>query len=194
MNEKLHLSPRQETAILQAVQNAEAAAVEIRSLAAMLLPPRQSGTEAQTLSCTASVGLSAEGWLRISLPVMLPRRGESDHARFLEEPLRTAIRDYFADRPRPRFHDCVLVYEHIYGSSRRRRFTDHDNLELKHCQDVLEGAFLENDTAALCSAFQCSHYGESDETRIWILTPEQYPAWLEVHRKSWRGTPKNAEI
>lgn len=106
------------------------------------------------------------------------------------EPLRAAIRDYFADRPWPKFRTCVLVYEHIYGLSRSRCFIDHDNLELKHCQDVLEAAFLAHDTSALCSAFQCSHHGGQDGTRIWILPPEQFPEWLKTHSECWQAPPK----
>ena len=76
-------------------------------------------------------------------------------------------------------------------SGRSRRFIDHDNLELKHCQDVLEASFLSNDTAALCSAFQCSHRGEQDGTRIWILPPEQFPEWLKNHPECWQQHHRN---
>lgn len=86
-----------------------------------------------------------------------------------------------------------MVYEHIYDISRSRRFIDHDNLELKHCQDVLEAAFLTNDTAALCSAFQCSHHGEQDGTRIWILLPEQFPEWLNSHPECWNSTTETMQ-
>mgnify|MGYP007085199614 FL=1 len=98
------------------------------------------------------------------------------------------LRRAFPDRLPPKFHICVLAYEHIYGPG--RRFLDHDNLELKHCQDVLEAAFLTNDTSALCSAFQCSHRGERNATRIWVLPAEAFPKWLESHRESWAGPPE----
>ena len=87
----------------------------------------------------------------------------------------------------------MLVYEHIYDINRNRRFIDHDNLELKHCQDVLEAAFLANDTAALCSAFQCSHRGEQDGTRIWILLPEQFPEWLKSHPECWKSATETMQ-
>ena len=174
--------------LLQAVQDAESAVTELRRFAAsfLLMQSRQStpGTNATTI---ASVKSTEEGWLLISLPVMLPRRGEKDRARFLDEPLRAAIRCYCQDRALPKFQTCVLVYEHIYDAAYpRRRVTDHDNLELKHCQDVLEAAFLANDTASLCSVFQCSHPGEEVGTRIWILTPEQFEIWLGKHKTSWQ--------
>ena len=178
---------RCEQDLLQAVQDAEAAVTQLRRFAAsfLLMQGGQStpGTNATTI---ASVKSTEEGWLLISLPVMLPRRGEKDRARFLDEPLRAAIRSYFRDKPLPKFQTCVLVYEHIYdGAYPRRRVTDHDNLELKHCQDVLEAAFLTNDTASLCSAFQCSHPGETPGTRIWVLAPEQFESWLSKHKSAW---------
>ena len=174
--------------LLQAVQDAESAVTELRRFAAsfLLMQSRQStpGTNTTTI---ASVKSTEEGWLLISLPVMLPRRGGKDRARFLDEPLRAAVRRYCQDRALPKFQTCVLVYEHIYDAAYpRRRVTDHDNLELKHCQDVLEAAFMANDTASLCSVFQCSHPGEEVGTRIWILTPEQFEIWLGKHKTSWQ--------
>ena len=178
--------------LLQAVQDAESAVTELRRFAAsfLLMQSRQStpGTNTTTI---ASVKSTEEGWLLISLPVILPRRGEKDRARFLDEPLRAAIRCYCQDRALPKFQTCVLVYEHIYDAAYpRRRVTDHDNLELKHCQDVLEAAFLANDTASLCSVFQCSHPGEEPGTRIWILTPEQFEIWLNKHKSTWQKSQK----
>ena len=179
---------RCEQDLLQAVQDAEAAVTQLRHFAAsFLLMQNRRSTPGTNTTTIASVKSTEEGWLLISLPVILPRRGEKDRARFLDEPLRAAIRCYCQDRALPKFQTCVLVYEHIYDASYpRRRVTDHDNLELKHCQDVLEAAFLANDTASLCSVFQCSHPGEEVGTRIWILTPEQFEIWLGKHKTSWQ--------
>ena len=179
---------RCEPALLQAVQDAAAAVTQLRHFAAsFLLMQNRRSTPGTNTTTIASVKSTEEGWLLISLPVILPRRGEKDRARFLDEPLRAAIRCYCQDRALPKFQTCVLVYEHIYDAAYpRRRVTDHDNLELKHCQDVLEAAFLANDTASLCSVFQCSHPGEEVGTRIWILTPEQFEIWLGKHKTSWQ--------
>ena len=179
---------RCEQDLLQAVQDAEAAVTQLRHFAAsFLLMQNRRSTPGTNTTTIASVKSTEEGWLLISLPVILPRRGEKDRARFLDEPLRAAIRCYCQDRALPKFQTCVLVYEHIYDAAYpRRRVTDHDNLELKHCQDVLEAAFLANDTASLCSVFQCSHPGEEVGTRIWILTPEQFEIWLGKQKTSWQ--------
>ena len=179
-----------EQLLLDAVRSAEDAAIQLRQYAAAVLEPVQTvpGDAFFDNSQPASVESTPEGWLAASLPGMMPRRDDADRSRFLAGLLRDAIRRTFPEHDQPKFHACVLVYEHIYDISRSRRFTDHDNLELKHCQDVLEAAFLTNDTAALCAAFQCSHRGEQDRTRIWILPPEQFPEWLKSHPECWNGT------
>lgn len=183
---------RCERDLLQAVQEAEAAVTQLRRFAAsFLLMQNRESTPGTNITTVASVESTEEGWLLISLPVMLPRRGEKDRARFLDEPLRAAISRYCQDKPLPKFQTCVLIYEHIYDAAYpRRRVTDHDNLELKHCQDVLEAAFLINDTASLCSVFQCSHPGEEPGTRIWILTPEQFETWLNKRKSTWEKSQK----
>ena len=187
-----HLSLHSRKLLLEAVCSAEGAAIQLRQYAAATLPPLWELSEISgDTDLPASIEVAAEGWLRIELPCVMPRREDNDRSRFLAGLLRNVIHRAFPKHNQPRFHICVLVYEHIYDLSQSRRFIDHDNLELKHCQDALEAAFLTNDTSALCSAFQCSHRGAQDSTRIWILTPEQFPEWLERHSECWNGSAKN---
>lgn len=181
--------------LLDAVRSAEDAAIQLRQYAAAVLETVQTvpGDAFSDNSQAAVVEITPEDWLATSLPGMMPQRDDADHSRFLAGLLRDAIRRTFPEHNQPKFHTYVLVYEHIYDISRSRRFIDHDNLELKHCQDVLEAAFLTNDTAALCSAFQCSHRGEQDGTRIWILPPEQFPEWLKNHPECWSSTTETMQ-
>ena len=182
--------PRKNQLLMEAVSASEKASIRLREFAAATLPPEQTRTNLifSDANITISVESTPEGFLFLQLPVMLPKRSDEDRSRYLAGLLRVAIREKYREQLPPKFGTCVLVYEHIYDLSRNRRFIDHDNMELKHCQDVLEAAFLVNDTSALCSAFQCSHRGEQDSTRIWILTPEQFPEWLEKHPECWKGT------
>lgn len=183
-------TPREKQLLMEAVHATEAAAIQLRQFAAATLPAEHtdSATVFADASITASVEITAEGHLSLCLPVVLPKRNDEDRSRYLAGLLREAIRQKCSQQFLPKFRACVLVYEHIYDLSRSRRFIDHDNMELKHCQDVLEAAFLANDTSALCSAFQCSHRGDRDSTRIWILTPEQFHEWLKRHPECWKGT------
>ena len=185
-----HFIPWKDQLLMEAVSASEKASIRLREYAAATLPPEQASPNiiVSDPSITISVDVSHEGYLSLHLPVMLPKRSDEDRSRYLAGLLRVAIREKFQNQLPPKFGACVLIYEHSYDLSRCRRFIDHDNMELKHCQDVLEASFLINDTSALCSAFQCSHRGERDSTRIWILTPEQFPEWLERYPECWKGT------
>lgn len=182
--------------LLDAVRSAEDAAIQLRQYAAAALEPVQTvpGDAFSDNSQVTVIEITSEGWLAASLPGMMPRRDDADRSRFLAGLLRATVYRTFPEHDQPKFCACVLVYEHIYDISRSRRFIDHDNLELKHCQDVLEASFLSNDTAALCSAFQCSHRGEQDGTRIWILPPEQFPEWLKNHPECWSSTTETMQV
>ena len=185
----------QTSALLNALHEVESAAIQLRQFAARNLRTEDRMINPWDESHIADlVEITQDAYLKVSLPVMMPKRSERDSAKFLDGPLLAAIRTYFTDKPIPKYSSCVLVYEHIYAADRpRRRVTDHDNFELKHVQDILESAFLANDTSALCSAFQCSHKGKSDSTCIWILTPEQFPEWLSAHTDSWKPHRKSEE-
>lgn len=182
--------PRKDQLLLEAVSASEKASIRLREFAAATLLPEQTGSDVifADTNITVSVETNREGYLSLLLPVVLPKRDDEDRSRYLAGLLREAIRQKYSNQLPPKFGVCVLVYEHIYDLGRSRRFIDHDNMELKHCQDVLEAAFLVNDTSALCLAFQCSHHGDRDSTRIWILTPEQFPEWLENHPECWKRT------
>ena len=145
---KSHDPIRSERRLLEALRAAETATLALRDYAATVLPPGPPAAGGPSIGeeAPARVELLEGGWLAVTLEAVLPRRGDSDRSRFLAHSLRAAIRRAFPDRLPPKFHICVLAYEHIYGPG--RRFLDHDNLELKHCQDVLEAAFLTNDTSA----------------------------------------------
>ena len=188
-------NPRKNQLLLEALSASEKASILLREFAAATLPPEQTDPKVifADTKITVSVEITQEGYLSLLLPVVLPKRSDGDRSRYLARLLRDAIRCQYARELPPKFGVCVLVYEHSYDQSRVRRFIDHDNMELKHCQDVLEAAFLVNDTSSLCSAFQCSHHGEHDSTRVWILTPDQFTEWLKTHPECWRGSTEKIQ-
>ncbi len=175
-----------ESVLLDAVRHAENAAITLREFAVYTALRNSTRIDRAVREVTgASLTATDEDCVCVTLPAMLARRNDNDKSRYLAGLLRTQIHDRYAGKYFPKFRSCVIVYEQIYGAGSRRRFTDHDNLELKHVQDELETAFLVNDTSALCSAFQCSHIGEKDGTRIWIMKPERFSEWLDAHPDFW---------
>lgn len=187
--------PYRDSLLLDAVRLEENTAIQLRQYAAAVLMPAQAALENMLPdnSRFAAIETTPENWLAVSLPGVMPRRDDADQSRFLAGLLRDVIRRTFPEHDQPKFRACVLVYEHIYGISCSCRFIDHDNLELKPCQDVLEAAFLIDDTSGLCSAFQCSHRGDRDSTRIWILPPEQFPKWLKSYPECWNSTTETMQ-
>ena len=188
-------TPRKNQLLMEAVSASEKASIQLREFAAATLPPEQTGPNVifADTKITVSAEITQEGYLVLLLPVVLPKRSDEDRSRYLAGLLRDAIRHKYSDQLPPKFSVCVLVYEHIYDQSRVRRFIDHDNMELKHCQDVLEAAFLVNDTSSLCCAFQCSHRGAHDSTRIWLLAPDQFTEWLKKYPECWRGNTEKMQ-
>lgn len=187
--------PRKDQLLLEAVSASERASIRLREFAAATLLPEQTSLNISFADEKIAISIepTREGYLSLYLPVILPKRSDEDRSRYLAGLLQEAIHRKYSHQLPPKFGVCVLVYEHIYDLSRSRRFIDHDNMELKHCQDVLEAAFLVNDTSALCSAFQCSHCGDRDGTRIWILTPEEFPEWLKNHPECWKNTAEKMQ-
>ena len=176
-----------EQLLIDAVRNAERAAISLRDFAvceAMRDFPRIWRAAGDVTGAEAS---EPEGdCVCVTIPAMLAYRKDYDKARYLAGLLRTELRAASVAKRYPRFRRCVIVYEHIYSDGKARRFIDHDNMEFKHIQDELEAAFLVNDSADFCSAFQCSHAGETDRTRIWVMKPERFPEWLNGHPDLWR--------
>ena len=190
------LTQLEQVELLQDLRSAENLAIRLREKAMRCVDTVWDGDgpiPTEEADILVTVEPAGENGLVMTLPAMLPRRSRDDKARFLIWPMRRACRRFQSaymeshDGEEFRLRECVLAYEHIYGKSKRRRFVDHDNLELKHCQDILEAYFLTNDSSVYCSAFQCSHREEQESTRIWVLPASEFSAWLTQHQSLWMG-------
>ena len=106
--------PRRDQILLNAVRSAENTAIHLRQYAAAVLEPVQTvpGVVFSDNSQAAVVEITPEGWLAASLPGMMPRRDDADRSRFLAGLLRAAVHRTFPEHDQPKFHACVLVYEH----------------------------------------------------------------------------------
>ena len=89
--------------LLEAVCSAEDAAIQLRQYAAATLPPLWELSEISgDVDLPAAIEVAAEGWLRIELPCVMPRREDNDRSRFLAGLLRNAIYLAFPKHDQPR--------------------------------------------------------------------------------------------
>ena len=82
------------------------------------------------------VGYTEEGWFRLSIPALLPRKekGNPEYVRSLIYP---AMSDFFTGKQVEKFKDCTLVYLHTYDANRpKREWRDHDNVEVNAVTDI----------------------------------------------------------
>ena len=88
----------------------EDAAIQLRQYAAATLPPVWEIPEISgDAGFPVSIEITAEGWLRMELPCVMPRREDNDRSRLLAGLLRNAIHRAFPKHDQPRFYTCVLA-------------------------------------------------------------------------------------
>ena len=104
--------------LLEAVRSAEDTAIQLRQYAAATLPPVWELSEISgDADLSAAIEITAEGWLKVELPCVMPRREDNDRSRFLAGLLRNAIYRAFPKHDQPRFRTSVRVYHHSYERS-----------------------------------------------------------------------------
>lgn len=70
--------------LLETVRSAEDATIQLRQYAAATLPPVWEIPEISgDASFPVSIEITAEGWLRMELPCVMPRRKDNDRSRLL---------------------------------------------------------------------------------------------------------------
>ncbi len=109
--------------LLEAVRSAEDAAIQLRQYAAATLPPVWEIPEISgDAGFPVSIEITAEGWLRMELPCVMPRRKDNDRSRFLAGLLRNAIHRAFPKHDQPRFYTCVNPRSRLIHFSKNSSF------------------------------------------------------------------------
>lgn len=118
------------------------------------------------------------GVLAVTMPGLLPKRQTAARNDFLMEPLFYALSTYAMSHTFCRFERSTVCFFHIYDKSVHKYVRDHDNVECKQVLDAVALFFLPDDSGAYCDIYHTSRIGAADETRIYILSSEQFPFWL----------------
>lgn len=123
------------------------------------------------------VGRTAEGWLYVSFPRLLPRK-EHGSPEFIRRGLYWALQKYFWDHEAPRIDNCVLVIRHVYDERLpERRWRDHDNIEVNAVIDAVAFFALRDDAPSACFHFYCSVAGKADSTQLFIVPKAEFSRW-----------------
>ena len=128
------------------------------------------------------IGYTQEGWFRLEIPALLPKKSKSGNVNYIRAPLLKALSGYFREHPHERFGPSVIAYRHVYDRSlpeRRRR--DYDNIEVNFVTDAVALFLLPDDSPAWCSHFYCSAAGDANRTQVFVVPQTDFTRWLHLH-------------
>lgn len=152
------------TRVLPAYTGSNVAGMEVENIIKLCIP--------------VDMGFTAEGWFRLCIPALLPKKG-SGSADYIRSFLYPAMQEYFQRKEPVRFTDCVLVYRHVYRRDRpERRMRDHDNIETNMVSDIVAMYVMPDDAPSVCSHYECSVVGEDDHTEVYVVPRMDFPQWL----------------
>ena len=115
------------------------------------------------------VGYTEEGWFRLSIPALLPRKekGNPEYVRSLIYP---AMSNFFTGKQVEKFKDCTLVYLHTYDANRpKREWRDHDNVEVNAVTDIVALFVMLDDSPHICEHYYASKSGTENRTEVFVL-------------------------
>ncbi len=170
--------------LLKSVGHAETSAVRLRHLTALPGSPDKDQFYAAIMDTLRIEIRECPDWIRITVPAILPMRSRNYANEFLVAPLREALAAHLREHPRKRFRDCAVCVVHQYDESLGLPlYREDDGIEMKRIMDVIEIMLLTNDSGLLCTVLHCVELGPADEMRIYLMTPEVLPKWLECRSR-----------
>ena len=140
-----------------------------------------------------SIELTPEGWLRMVIPSLLPRkeRGNQDYIR---DNLYPAMKRFAESRPPFRFPKSVIVFRHVYNYERPERlYRDHDNIELNAVVNVVALYLLRSDGPQHLEHYYCAARGEADATEVYLVPQDDFDTF-RVALKSGKLDPPDSKI
>ena len=122
-----------------------------------------------------------EGWLKVKLPFILPKKEKGSSA-YLRDVLYCALQDYFSDREPVKFDHSVIVVKHVYGKGRKDRMRcDHDNFEINFITDAIALFALPDDSPEHCKMFSYSERGEKEHSCIYLVPEQDFMKYYSHH-------------
>ncbi|MBQ9169156.1 MAG: hypothetical protein IJX67_12245 [Oscillospiraceae bacterium] len=133
---------------------------------------------AQTIP--VEIGFTEAGWFHLRMPILLPRK-EKQPRDYIRAFLYPPMREFFGKLPLIRYHDCVLIFRHVYHKDRpEREFRDHDNIELNVVTDIIAQYALKDDAPLKCRHYYCSTKGSQERTEVYVVPQAEFGQWLDM--------------
>ncbi len=140
-------------------------------------------------SVLCDIGFTDEGWFRLSIPILLPKKSRKGTVDYIRGTLYPPMTDFFRTNPVKRLDDCVIVFRHVYDrNTPEKRRRDHDNIEIKQVTDIVAWFTMTDDGPGVCSHFYCSAEGERNKTEVYVVPGCDFPKWLAKYRNDTRKT------
>jgi hypothetical protein len=144
-------------------------------------------------SIPITIDLAPEGWLKMVIPALLPRK-EHGNQDYIRENLYLAMRRFVQSRPPFHFEKSVIVFRHIYDHERPERLLrDHDNIELNAVVNVVALYLLPSDGPKHLEHYYCAARGEADSTEVYLVPQEDFDRF-RVALKSGGIDPPESKI
>ena len=128
------------------------------------------------------VGFTKEGWFRLSIPALLPRK-EKGNPEYIRSLIYPAMSDFFTGKIIRQFRDCTLVYLHIYDEKRpKREWRDHDNIEINTVTDIVALFVMVDDSPHICEHYYTSKSGKNNRTEVFVLPKRDLEQFRRINR------------
>lgn len=137
-----------------------------------------------------SLGYTEQGWFCLRIPLLLPKK-EGGNTWYIRGSVLPYFEAFFKDKRPHKYHDCVIVYRHIYDESRpEKQWRDHDNIETNMITDIMALYLMTDDGPLVCDHYYCSSKGNGDCTEVYLVPRKDFKAFLEIMKNEPLDTAK----
>ncbi len=134
-------------------------------------------------SFPCEVGHTDEGWFRLIIPRLLPKKSRNGSVEYIRSSVYPPMIDFFRSNPIKRLDDCVIIFRHVYArNTPEKRWRDHDNIEVKQVTDIVAWFTMTDDGPGICRHYYCSVSGEENRTEVFVVPRSDFPRWLSVYQ------------
>lgn len=132
-------------------------------------------------SADVCASYTPQGWFRLRLPVLLPKRERVNRA-YIFGLVWPVLREFFSSGNHARFGKSVIAFVHLYDRRRpARAVRDHDNIECNILTDMITGFLLPDDSPRRLDLYCTARVADADATEVFLIPTGDFILWLETY-------------